>query len=80
LDLRRRKCQEIGEDCIMRSFINVYASPDIRVIKSRRMRWAVHIARIGAMLYAHNILVATLKGRDHSENLSVDGDVILEWI
>ena len=32
-------------------FNDLYSSPNIfRVIKSRRMRWAVHIARIGERL------------------------------
>jgi hypothetical protein len=26
---------------------NLYSSPDIRQIKSRRMRWARHVARMG---------------------------------
>jgi hypothetical protein len=41
LDLRGKKWQEAGEDCIM-SFIS--ALPGIRVIKSRRMRWMGHVA------------------------------------
>jgi hypothetical protein len=28
---------------------NFYSSPNIRVIKSRRMRWAWHVARMGEM-------------------------------
>jgi hypothetical protein len=32
----------------MRSFINLYSSPNIiRMIKSRRMRWTGHVARMG---------------------------------
>jgi hypothetical protein len=35
---------------------NLYASPDIiRVIKSRRIRWAGHVARMGDMRNACNI-------------------------
>jgi len=37
---------EAGEDCIMGSFINFYASRNIRVI-TLRMRWVVHVARMG---------------------------------
>jgi hypothetical protein len=36
----------------------LYSSPSIvRVIKSRRMRWAVHVARMGEVRSAYNILV-----------------------
>jgi len=41
----------------MRSFINFYASPIIRVIKPRRMRWAGHTERTGEMGNAYKILV-----------------------
>jgi len=37
---------------------NLYASPDfIRAIKSRRMRWAGNVARMGEMRNAYIILV-----------------------
>jgi hypothetical protein len=37
---------------------NLYSSPDIiRQFKSRRMRWAGHVARIGEGREVHNILV-----------------------
>jgi hypothetical protein len=37
---------------------NLYALRDIiRVIKSRRMRWAGHVARMGEMINVYNILV-----------------------
>jgi hypothetical protein len=36
---------------------NLYASTDIRVIKSRKMRWAENIARMGEMRNSHNVLV-----------------------
>jgi hypothetical protein len=36
---------------------NQYASPNIiRMIKSRRMRWAGHVARMGKMRNAYNVL------------------------
>jgi hypothetical protein len=59
----------------------LYASPDIiREIKTRRMRWAGHVALMGEMRNARNILVQNGKGRDHSEDLRNDGKIILEWI
>jgi hypothetical protein len=43
--------------------LTLYSSlGSIRVIKSRRMRWAGQIARMGEMRNAYKILV----GRDHS--------------
>jgi hypothetical protein len=44
----------------------LYSSPSIvRVIKARRMRWAGHVARMGEVRGAYNILVGRLKGGDH---------------
>jgi hypothetical protein len=43
---------------------NLYSSPSIiRPIKSRRMRWAGHMARIGEKRNAHRILVGKLEGK-----------------
>jgi hypothetical protein len=43
-----------------------HTSPSIvRVIKARRMRWAGHVARMGEVRGAYNILVGSLKGGDH---------------
>ena len=37
---------------------DLYSSPDIvRVIKSRRMRWAGHVARMGEGRVVHRVLV-----------------------
>jgi hypothetical protein len=39
-------------------FHNLYFLPSIiRMIKSRRMRWARHVARIEAKRHAHRVLV-----------------------
>jgi hypothetical protein len=50
---------------------NLYSSPSISsIIKSRRMRWARHVARMGAEC----ILVGKPGGeRDHWEDQDVDG-------
>src|SRR5215470_6257538 len=43
---------------------DLYSSPNIiRVIKSRRMRWEGHVARMGAGRGAYNILVGRPEGR-----------------
>jgi len=55
---------------------NVCTSPDIiRVIKSRRMGWTGHVECMGEMRNAYSILVG--KGRDHLEDLGIDGKIIL---
>jgi hypothetical protein len=56
---------------------NLYSSPNIiRVIMSRKMTLAGHIACMGNMRNAYNIWLEILKGRDHSEDLGVDGRII----
>jgi hypothetical protein len=43
---------------------NLYASPDIIMqIKSRRMRWAGHVARMGEERKVHKVLVGTPEGK-----------------
>jgi hypothetical protein len=43
---------------------DLYSSPNIiRVINSRRMRWAGHVARIGEKRGAYSILVGRPEGR-----------------
>jgi hypothetical protein len=45
---------------------NLYSSPNIiRIIKSRRIRWAGHVARMGEKGKAYRILVGKQKERDH---------------
>ena len=43
---------------------DLYSSPNIvRVIKSRRMRWARHVARMGAERGMYRVLVGKPEGR-----------------
>jgi len=43
---------------------NLYTSPNIvRVIKSRRMRWAGHVARMGEERGVYKVLVVKMEGR-----------------
>jgi hypothetical protein len=45
---------------------NLYSSPSIiRIIKSRRMRWAGHVAGMGEKRNAYTLLVEKPGGRDH---------------
>jgi hypothetical protein len=43
---------------------SLYSSPDIiRVIKSRRMRWAGHVARMGEGRIVYRVLVGRPEGK-----------------
>jgi hypothetical protein len=44
---------------------NLYSSPN-RMIKSRRMRWAGHVARMGATRNAYRILVGKARRKETS--------------
>jgi hypothetical protein len=59
----------------------LYSSPNIvRVIKSRRMRWARHVASVGERRGAYRVLVEQPEGKNHLEDSGVDGMIILRWI
>jgi hypothetical protein len=48
----------------------LYFSPNIiTMIKSRRMRWADHVSRMGETRNAYRILVESLYGNYNSEDL-----------
>jgi hypothetical protein len=57
---------------------SLYPSLNItNVIKSRSMRWAVHVARMGDGRGVYRVLVGRLKGREHWEHLGVGGRITL---
>jgi len=62
---------------------DLYCSPNIfQVIKSRRMRWAGHVARMGegrGEAYTE-FWWGDLRERDHWGDRLVDGRKILRWI
>jgi hypothetical protein len=52
----------------------------IRVIKSRIMRCAGHMACVRDRRAAYRVLVWTAEGRDNLEDLGLDGRIILKFI
>ena len=60
---------------------DLYSSPNIvRVIKSRIMRWAGHVARMGEKRGAYRVLVRKPEEKNHLLDQDVDGRIILRWI
>jgi hypothetical protein len=50
---------------------NLHSSPNIiRMVKSRRMKWAGHVARMGEVRMLTEFLLESLKGRDHLEDVA----------
>jgi predicted transcriptional regulator of viral defense system len=60
---------------------DVYCSPNIiRLIKSRIMRWAGDVARMGERRGVYRVLVRKRGERDYLEDPGADGRIILRWI
>jgi hypothetical protein len=60
---------------------NLFCSPSItRAIKSRKMRWAGHIARMGRTGMYIGYWWESQKDRNHCEDQDVGGWTILRWI
>jgi hypothetical protein len=60
---------------------DLYSSPNIiQVIKSRRMKWAVHVARIGGGEVRAVFWWGNLKKRDLLEDPDLNGRIILRLI
>jgi hypothetical protein len=56
------------------------SSPNIvRLTKSRRMRWAGHMARMGRGEMLTGFWLGGPKARDHWEDLGVGGRITLKW-
>jgi hypothetical protein len=59
----------------------LYFSPNIiRVIKSRRLRWTGHVARMRERRNACRVLVWKSEGRRYLKTPDVNGGIILKWI
>jgi hypothetical protein len=55
------------------------------MMKPRRMRWAGHVAHMGTMINAYNILVRKPVGKRRDDNMGIDlrvtgcEDVVKRW-
>jgi hypothetical protein len=52
----------------------------VRLVKSRRMRWAGHVARMGEEKGVHRCWWGSRRERGHWGDPDVDGRIILGWI
>ena len=52
----------------------------VRVVKSRRMRWAGHVARMGEGRGVHRVLVGNLREKYHWGDPDVDRGILLRCI
>ena len=60
---------------------DLYPLPNtVRVVKSRRMRWAGHVARMGEGRGVHKVLVGKPEGKRPLGDPDADGRIILRWI
>jgi hypothetical protein len=79
--------------CLNKELTDLYASPNIvRVIKSRRMRWAGYVARMGERRGVYRVLVGKPQGKSPlgkprhrwEENIKMDlqkvGRGVMDWI
>jgi hypothetical protein len=59
---------------------DLYSSLNIvRVIKSKRIKWAGYVARVGEGKGAYRVWLGGLNARDHWEDLGIGGRITLRW-
>ena len=78
--IRRVQVNQVEELCDLYSLPNI-----VREVKSKRTRWAGHVARMEEGRGVHRVLMGKPEGgrereRDHWGDLDVDGRIILRWI
>ena len=60
---------------------DLYSSPIIvRVIKSRRMIWAGHVACMGEKRGVYSMYGRNLRERDHLGKPGIDGRIMFSWV
>ena len=59
---------------------DLYSPSIVRVLKSRRMKWAGHVALMGEESWCVGSWWGNRREWDHSGDLGVDGSIILGWI
>jgi hypothetical protein len=60
---------------------DLHSSPKIeRMIKSRRMRWAGHVERMGKRRGIYSVLVGRPERTNHLEDPGIDGRIILRCV
>jgi len=72
VECRKLHNEELNDLCCSHSIF--------RMTKSRRMRWAGHVACMGERRGVYRVLVGKPEERDHLEDPGVYGRIILRWI
>jgi hypothetical protein len=58
---------------------DLYILPyNIRVIKSRWMRWSGHVASMGERKNAYEVSIENSEGKTHQGGLGIDGSLLLK--
>jgi hypothetical protein len=73
---------EVTRKCLHNEELHIlYSSPNIiRQIKSRRLRWARHVARIGEERNVYKVLMEKTEGKKPVGRPGLDGWMGSEWI
>ena len=77
--IRKRSYRHTGGlEVWVRTFVHIFGARlgrvnIVRMIKSRRMRWAGHVACMGEERRVYRVLVGKPEGKSHWGDLGVDG-------